>query len=43
MQQPDIKPTVIVPDTETVWSRIIRAAPTANPTSARTFIHPVKP
>jgi hypothetical protein len=33
----------VIADADSVWSRIVKAVPTANPTSARTFIHPTKP
>jgi hypothetical protein len=33
----------LIPDAEALWSRIIKAAPTANPASALTHINPPKP
>jgi hypothetical protein len=33
----------LIPDAEALWSRIIKAAPTANPASALTYINPPKP
>jgi hypothetical protein len=33
----------LIPDAEALWSRIIKAAPTANPASVLTYINPTKP
>lgn len=33
----------LIPDAQAVWSRIIKAAPTANPASVLTYINPPKP
>lgn len=33
----------LIPDAETVWVQIVKAAPTANPASVLTYINPPKP
>lgn len=33
----------VIPDAEAVWSRIVKAATTANPASVLTYINPPKP
>ena len=32
----------LIPDAEDVWTKIIKAAPTANPAADITFINPVR-